>query len=249
MKIYLIVIFLGISFAFSNNINYSIPLQKEKALQIKNAVNLYQYIYDLKKLKEILELLINNNSFKEISKSAELNFKNTNSLYSVGYIKHLLEVLKGKNCNKGYIQDMKDKFNLKYEIYINNYPYKQLINKNFDVIKNRIQNSLIKLDQNFKKENNLKPYLNTIFSNLIMALEEIKNETLKLKDKNIIIPFTKKEDNKYCMPKNWAQTDGKTTLIDIINFILNGDKKYHLYGIKDYYNLFYQKSNPFIIIK
>ena len=247
-KILFLLIFLAISFGFENNINYVSVVQKEKYTKIKDATDLYQYLYDLKKLKEILQLLNKNPSFKEASETAEMNIKNIKSLNSNEYIKSLLKVLKGENCNKGYIQDIKDKFTLEYEIYLNNYPYKKLITKNLDAVKNRIEKTLKKLQNNLKNETDIKPDLNKIFANLIILLKEIKEETLNLKNKNIIKPFNLAEDKKYCIPANWAQPDGNTTLSDIINFILNGDKKHNLYGIKEYYKNFYQKPNPFTII-
>ena len=241
-------IFLLISalFLFAN-ITYTIPLKETKQIQINKAVLLAQYIYDLKKLNKILKMLYNNKGFKESTQMAEMNFKNDKSVYSIEYIKMILSILNGKCKNGGYIQDIKDKFS-NYEIYIIDYPYKKLLTYDFDIIEKRIKKNLIELNKNLKEEKNIKPILKHIFLNLIFALEEIKNETLKLKNLKIIYPFSKYEDEKYCLPKNLAQLDGNTNFADIINFILNGDKKLKIYGIKKYYEIFYKNDLKSFVI-
>ena len=232
------------SILFSSNFTYTMPIQQLKLAQVQKATYLAQYIYDLEQLDEILQILDKSSAFKEASTTAELSVKNTNSKYSVEYLKALLEVLNG-SCNKGYIKDIKDKFGLNYEIYLQNYP--DVVVKNLKVIKERINNAVSNLEINLKKGENIRPILKITFENLILALNELKDETVKLKNLGVIKYFTDYEDEKYCMPKNWAQTDGKTTLSDIINFILNGDKKYKVYGIKDYYDKIYNSLKPLYI--
>jgi len=257
------IFFLIFTFSFASAI-YTIPIQKEKSIQIQKAIDVYQYQYDLKKLNDILKMLYFDDDFKEASETAELSVKNSKSKYSVEYIEALLKVLNGVNPNNesvigyydsseniggGYIKDIEDKFNENYKMYLGNYPVNDAINKNFDSIKNNIAYNLQKLKINLKKEKNIRPYLRGIFQNLIIALEEIENETNQLKKSGVIKVFTNQEDNKYLMPKNWAQTDGDTTLADIINFIINGSKRYNFYGIKYYYDKIYQDdTKPFVII-
>jgi len=255
-----ILLFFTLSFASTI---YTIPIQKEKSPQIQKAVKLYQYQYDLKQLNDILKILYFDNNFKESSETAELNVKNIKSKYSFEYIKSLLKILNGINpyddriigyynsqtdIGGGYIKDIKDKFNENYQMYLGNYPINEVINKNFNIIKNNIIYNLQKLKINLKKEKNIRPYLKKIFQNLIIALDEIQNETNELKKLGVIKVFTNQEDKKYLIPKNWAQTDGNTTLANIINFILNGNRRYNFYGIKYYYNKVYQDdTKPFVI--
>jgi len=256
----IILFFFTLSFAYPI---YTIPLQKEKSLQTQKAVNLYQYQYDLKRFNNILKTLYFDKGFKKASESAELAVKNPKSNYSVEYIGALLKVLNGidpyndsrigyydssKNIGGGYVKYIKDKFNEEYQMYLKNYPLNEVINKNFDVIKKNINYNLHQLNNNLKKEKNIRPFLKRIFQNLIISLKEIENETNELKNLGVIKSFTIQEDEKYLMPKNWAQTDGKTTLADIISFILNGNKKYNFYGIKYYYDKIYDNTKPFVIM-
>jgi len=256
----IILFFFTLSFAYPL---YTIPIQKEKSLQIQQAVKIYQYLYDLKKLNEILKKLYFSNGFKKASESAELAIKNPKSKYSYEDIEILLKILNGvnpyndsigsydfeKNIGGGYIKDIKDKFNEKYKMYLDNYPLSEVINKNFNVIEKNINYNLQQLNINLKREKNIRPFIKNIFQNLIIALNEIMNETNKLKNLGILKPFTIGEDKKYLMPNNWAQTDGNTTLADIINFILNGSKKYNFYGVKYFYDRIYKNdTKPFIII-
>jgi len=232
-----ILLLLTLSFAYPI---YTIPIQKEKSIQIQKAVKLYQYIYDLKKLNEILEMLYNNKKFKELSETAELSVKNINSKYSYEYIKALLRILNGESGKRGYIKYIEDKF-YRYQGYLRDYPKNEVLTKNFDFYEKNIQQELNKLNYN----KNIRPVLKTIFENLIFALEDISQETMELKTSGIIKPFSSEDDEKYLMPKNWAQTDGKTTLDDIINFILNGEGDF--YGIKFYYDKIYNLQRPLII--
>ena len=262
LKIFQIILF-AFTLSFASTM-YTIPIQKEKSIQIQKAVKVYQYLYDLKRLNEILKELYFNSSFKKASESAELAVKNTNSRYSIEYIEALLKVLNGidpyndshigyydsnKNIGGGYIKDIEDKFNQNYQMYLENYPVNEVINKNFDVIKRKITYNLKKLEINLKNEKNIRPYLKNIFQNLIIALNEIMNETNELKNLGVLKPFTILEDEKYLIPKNWAQSDGKTTLAEIINFILNGDRRYKFYGIRYYYKKVYKDdTKPLVIV-
>jgi len=240
LRVFQIILFLFI-FSFASS-NYLVPVQKEKSLQIQKAIKLYQYLYDLKKLDEILQLLYKNKKFKNLSETAELSIKNINSRYSYEYIEALIKILNGKNGKSGYIRYIEDKL-YRYRAYLINYPKDEVISKNFDFYEKNIQNELDKLNYN----RNIRPVLRVIFENLIFVLEEVAQETIELKKLGIINPFTNKDDEKYLIPKNWAQPDGKTTLANIINFILNGDKKYGFYGINFYYSNIYNISEPLII--
>ena len=194
-----------------------------------------------------------------------MNIKTSNSFYTSEYIKILLKILNGVNpandsiigyydkkndIGGGYIKYIKDKFNNYYIFYLTNIPYKSLIVKNFDGFKKRIKKNLFILKKDYEEEKNLKIVLKKIYFDLIFSLNEIENETKALQKENIIQPFNNYIDTKYALPKNFAQTDGKTTLYDIINFILNGDEKYNILGIRDYYEKFYKNDiKPFVIIQ
>jgi len=250
-------------FTLSFSAVWTIPIQKEKSPQIQKALKLYQYLYDLKTLNTIFKEVYFDNSFKEASETAELALKNPKSKYSIEYIEALLKIFNGINLDDdriigyydsktdiggGYIKYIKDKFSEKYQMYLKNYPVNEVINKNFDVIKKNITDNLKQLKINLKKGKNIRPYLKIIFQNLIIALNDIENETNDLKRLGIIKTFTKEDDDNYLMPKNWAQIDGATTLSDIINFILNEDKHYRFYGLKDYYNKIYKDTSKKLII-
>jgi len=256
----IILFFFTLSFAYPI---YTIPIQKEKSLQIQKAVKVYQYLYDLKKLNEILKKLYFSNDFKKASETAELSVKNPKSKYSYEDIEVLLKILNGvnpyndsigfydseKNIGGGYIKDIEDKFDEKYQMYLDDYPLSEVINKNFNVIEKNINYNLQRLNINLKREKNIRPFIKNIFQNLIIALNEIINETNELKNLGVLKPFTISEDEKYLMPKNWAQTDGNTTLADIVNFILNGDKRYNFYGIEYFYDKIYKDdTKPFVIM-
>ena len=87
------------------------------------------------------------------------------------------------------------------------------------------------------------------FHDFIVALNNVNKETLQLKKMGVLEVFTKYVDKKYHMPLNWAQTDCKTTLSDIVNFMLNGYKKGGYYGIKFYFDRLYLNNNrPLVII-
>lgn len=260
MKKLIILIVACISFAL--NFNYSIPLSKNKIIQIQQSINLYQYLYDLEKLNEILKIL-NNPTFQEISYTAEMSIKTKNSLYTSEYINKLLKILNGidptnnsvigyydkeNDIGGGYIKYIKDKFNNYYIFYLVDIPYKNLITKNFNGIEENIEKNFVILKKHYKEEKNLKIELKQIYFDLISCLNEIENETLKLKNENIIKPFNYYIDKKYSLPTKWAQIDGKTTLYEIIHFILNGDK--NILGMKNYYEKFYiDDTKPFIIMR
>ena len=237
------IIFLIFTFSFAYP-TYTIPLQKEKSLQIQKATKLYQYIYDLKKLNETLQMLYQNAKFKNITETAELSVKNIDSKYSYEYIEVLLKVLNGEDGRSGYIRFIEDKF-YKYKSYLINFPKNELITKNFDIYKQNIENSLKNLDYN----KNVRPILKIIFENLIFALEEISKESDELKKLGVIKPFTNEDDERYSMPKNWAQTDGNTIFSDIVNFILKGDKKYNFYGLNYYYDKIYENDTKPLFIR
>ncbi len=259
-KLFIFLIIVCISFA--QNLNYAVILSKTKSVQIYKSEILYQYLYDLEQLNEILKLL-NNPTFKEITKIIEMNFKTDSSPYSFEYIKNLLKVLNGINpeddsiigyydknndIGGGYIKYIKDKFNNYYIFYLANIPYKNLIVKNFDRFKERIKTNLNILKKDYEEENNLKIRLKQIYFYLIVSLSEIENETKELQKENIIKPFNNYIDTKYALPRNIVKN--KTTLYDIINFILNGNKKYKILGIRDYYEIFYKNDiKPFVIVQ
>jgi len=262
MKI-LFSLFMILFLTLNASIIYTIPLQKEKTIKIKKAIQLYQYNHDLNVLNKILFMLYKNQTFKEASETAEFNIKNNNSLYTYEFIENLLTILNGinptnsktigyynknRNIGGGYLKYIKDKLK-NYIPYIANYPVNPLITKNFDYLEKEVKKELNILNNHFNNSQNVKSELKIIIKDLIIMLSEVKIETNKLKEMNIIKPFNNYDITKYLMPKNWAQTDGKTTLSDILNFIINGDKKYHLYGIKDYYNKIYNNDlNKLIII-
>ena len=259
-KLFTFLIIISISFA--QNLNYSVILSKSKSAQIHKSESLYQYLYDLEKLNEILKLL-DNPTFKEITNTAEMNIKTDNSPYTFEYIRDLLKVLNGVNpeddsiigyydkkndIGGGYIKYIKDKFNNNYIFYLTNIPYKSLIVKNFDGFEKRIKTNLNILKKNYEEEKNLKVALKKIYVYLILSLSEIEKETKELRKENIIKPFNDYIDTKYALPRNLAQT--RATLYDIINFVLNGDKKYNILGIRDYYEKFYKNDiKPFVIIQ
>jgi hypothetical protein len=244
LKLGVLISILSLNYLYSNNINYVIPIQSYKQQQINKSLLLQQYIYDLKKLNEILKNLYNNDNFKFASQTAELEIKNIKSYYSYDYIENLIKVLNGVDPyddyhilnNQGYIKYIEDIYTDNYKMYENN-KLNNLISTNLDYIKKDITHNLQLLSINLKKEDDIKPYLKNIFNDLIISLEEIKKETIQLKKSNIIKPFNKIIDYKYKMPTNWAQY--RSTLIDILNFILNGAHKKSYLGIKDYYHKFY----------
>lgn len=242
MKKFAIIFILLINVSYANEI-YS----QEKLIQIQKAQDLSQYYYDLQKMNEILNILYNSEKFKNITTTAEdmNNLKTSNGKYSYEYIEMLIKLLNGINPNNdiigyydknkdiggGYIKFIQDK-NKDYSMFLLN---KNNVIKNFDVIENRIKQQLKILNPN----NNVKKNLKVIFHNLIFALNEIKIQTDLLKKEGIIKPFTKYDDYRYLMPYNLAQIDGKTTLSDIINFILNYKNRT---GIKVYYLKFYRND-------
>ena len=245
-------------FAETQGPSYVIQVSPQKQQQIQKALLMKQYVHDLNNLSEIINLLINNRSFVDASENAEqnLNLQNDNNMYTVDFLKNLEKVLKGVNPyddrkfeNSGYNKEMEDLYKQNYENYIKGVYggenlLKSSLNFNLDYIKNNIKNNLKKLQQGLNNDTNIRPYLENIYRNLIIALENVKNETLQLKNEGIIKNFNAYVDSEYHMPKNWAQIDGNTNLADIINFILNGDKKAKIRGIEDYYNfLFGQNLN------
>ena len=237
-KIFLIVV-LSLTNLYSDDISYTTQIKSTKQNKINQALLLKQYLYDLKTLNEILQKLYNNKSFGFASNTAEMSVKN-NSLYSYDYISNLLHIL------KGYVPYINDLYNDNYKMYLINIPNN--LSKNFDYIKNDIDKNLLKLSKNLKDEKNIRPILKQIFYDLILSLNEVNNETIQLKKLNIIKPFNEYIDKKYDLPTNWCQLDGKTTLADILNFILNGDKKYR--GIKYYYKVVYQNdTKPLVIVQ
>lgn len=264
LKIILSSIIITFTYSYANSI-YTIPLQKQKSSQIQNALQVYQYKYDLNRLNDILKKLYYSKSFKEASTTAELAVKNVNSKYSTEYIEALLKILNAtdptddrvigyydptQNIGGGYLKEINDLFNDEFKMYLINYPVNSVITKNFDSINTNIKTALDNLKYKLNRHQNIRPALKTIFQNLIFALKEIEQETVNLKNLHIIHPFTTEDDDKYLMPKNWAQTDGDTDLAAIINFILNGDKHYNLLGIKYYYDKVYKDdSKPLVIDK
>ena len=257
------IIFFFVVICYGENVFYTTPLYKQKSEEIQKALKLYQYLYDLEKLNQTLKMLYFNDAFKRASETAEMGIKNLKSKYTFEYIQALLKLLNGVNPyndakigyysdNKGggYIQLIKDKFNNNYKMFVINYPYKSAINKNFKLLEENIRQNLKSLEYNLNNGKNIKPLLKRIFNNLILMLEEVEQETKELSKLKIISPFTKEIDERYLLPQNWAQTDGETTLAEIIDFILNGDRKYHFYGIKFYYERFYKDDlKPFIILE
>jgi hypothetical protein len=244
-------------FGFMSNVlafqdlNYEIQIKPMKQQQINKAVLLKQYLYDLKKLEEILWLLYSDKSFRYASHTAELKIKNSKSYYTTEFIKNLIRVLDGVDpyndfniLNKGYIKYIEDIYNDDYKMYLTNYP--AVITKNFDEIENTIKENLEILDRQYEAQKNIKPALRNIFNQLIIALQEVYDETVELVNLGVIEPFNKRIDYKYSMPNNWAQYN--TTLAGMLNFILNGSKKYHYLGIKDYYNQVYKDDTQGLII-
>jgi hypothetical protein len=250
LLIFLSSIFFTNLYSF-NNIEYEIQIQPQKQQQINKAVLLKQYLYDLKKLNEILWLLYSDKSFRYVSHTAELEIKNSKSYYTTEYIKNLIRVLDGVDpyndfniLNKGYMKYIEDIYNDNYKMYLTNYP--AVITKNFDVIENTIKENLVLLNKQYKAQKNVKPALRNIFNELLIALSEVYEETAKLVNLKVIKPFDKRIDYKYKMPNNWAQYN--TTLAGMLNFIINGSEKYNYLGIKDYYNQVYKDDTQGLII-
>jgi hypothetical protein len=251
IKKFISIFFVFFIFAGAYNIQYQIPIQVPKQQQINKAFLLKQYIYDLKRLNKILWVLYSDEDFREASSTAELGIKNTKSYYTTGYIKNLIKVLNGVDPyndynilkNEGYIRYVQDLYNDNYKMYLANYPAP--ITKNFDFIKENIMRNLEILDRQYEAQKNIKPALKNIFNQLIIALEEVYNETVKLVNLGVIKPFNKEIDYKYKMPNNWAQYN--TTFAGMLNFILNGSGDY--LGIKDYYHKIYENDNEGLIIR
>ena len=259
----IILIFFIFTNLYAYDVNYNILIQNTKQSQIKKAIELKQYLYDLNKLNEILKLLNQNKSFKFATHTIEGNYiDDFKDKYTSYFIEVLLKILNGVNpeddstigyynssldIGDGYIKYIKDKYE-DYEIYLNNYPIKQVLNYNFDYILKNIKQDLKILKIKLNNEDNIKPILKKIMKNLLFALNDIKSETKELKKQHLIKPFGKYINKKYALPSKWTQTDSKTTLYEILNFILNGDNK-HL-GLNDYYNKIYKNDlAPFSIIQ
>lgn len=244
-KLFLILVLLFVSISQLNaKYTYFFELDFPKKEKINKAILFNQYLYDLELLKKELRLLKQDKNFVFVSKTAEMPLKNDRSLYSYQYINNFLKVIEGKNGKKGYIAFIKDIFVGRCYYYLNtNKRLKDIINTGFEKVYKDTKKDLNVLKEKLKKQENIRPILRNIFEKLIFELEEISDETKKLK----IPVFTKKMDDLYNMPYNWAQIDGKTHLNDIINFILNGDKKYKIRGIKYYYENIYNKPQKLII--
>ena len=259
------------SYSIENKIYYTVQIKKEKSLKIQKAMDLYQYQYDLNIVNETLYMLYKNSDFKFATKTIEMNLKleNRYNRYTTDSIETLLKLFNGVNPkNKrfipyynskideggGYIKYIKDKYERDFSIYLYNYPKDNLINNNFLLLQKEIKKELENLKVALKNEDNVKKPLKIIMGNLIKMLEEIKLETYNLRKEGVLKPFENYDVNKYCMPENWAQTDGDTTLVEILNFILYGDTvkikgiKYNIYGIVDYYEKLYKNDlKPLII--
>ena len=148
---------------------YIIPLQLQKQNEIQKLLLLKQYLYDLNQLSEIINLLINNESFKQSSENIEMNLKlqNLNNLYTIEFLKNFQKVLKGYNnkimINSGYIREIKNLYNDKYKNYLeriyNSNNIKNLtLNQNLKFIKNNIRNNLTNLKMTFMTFNNNKNF-------------------------------------------------------------------------------------------
>ena len=243
---------------YANNINvvYSLSMQPQKNNEVQKALSLKQYLNDLEQLNIILNALYHNKSFKSASESAELAVKNSQSYYSYDFIENLLKILNGVDDrddsiilhNSGYIAYIKNIYKNDYEMYLNNIPVNSLLNNNLKYLVKDINKNLKLLNNDLKNEKNIRPLLKQIFHDLIVALNNVNNETLQLKKMKILKVFTKYVDKKYHMPPNWAQTDGKTTLSDIVNFMLNGYKKGSYYGIKFYFDRLYLNNDRPLVI-
>ena len=225
-------------FSYGGEIRPFYPLHKQKEEKIRKALFLKQYIYDLKGLNSILKKLYYNEDFKFATKSAEMLVKNLRSPYTVEYIEHLLTVLNGKDGNSGYINYVDYIYQNLFFMYIYDIPADELLTRNFDFIESKIDRDLQRLAVNLKNEDNIRPELKSIFQNLMIALNEIKEETEELKKQHMIKPFNRYIDNKFNLPENWAQYG--STLDEIIDFILNGDKKNKIQGILFYYYKVYR---------
>ncbi len=225
-------------YSYSGEVNSIYLLPKQKEGKIKKALFLKQYIYDLESLNDILKELYSSEEFKFATKSAEMLVKNLRSPYTVEYIEHFLQVLNGEDGNSGYIAYIKYIYQNLYLMYIYDIDTDKLLTRNFDFIQNKIDKNLQRLSINLKNEDNIRPELKSIFQDLMIALNEIKEETEKLKNQHMIKPFNRYIDKKFNLPTNWAQYG--STLDEIIDFILNGDKKNKIQGIMLYYYKVYR---------
>lgn len=237
------------TFLFANpnySININPPTSQMQILQ--NIAKLKNYIYNLNILNETLIKLYNDKKFKFTSSNVEMNLKlkNLYNNYTYEIIEDTLKILNGydsyiefNNPQTGYIAYINYIYNTKYKLIDN-----QITNKLTFINIKGYQTDIYKNLKILKHSKNVSPVLENIQRDLISMYETIVNQTKELHRLNIIPVFSNYIDDRYHLPKKYAQTDGNTTPTDIFNFFVNGDnvvinsKSIHLNGLKDYYNIY-----------
>jgi hypothetical protein len=241
---------------YSNNINYVIPITSPKINKINISLKYKQHMYDLIVLNKELELLFNNDDFKSTSNTLEMDMKlkNNHAYYTTDYIENLLKVLNGIDPyndfhilnNQGYIREVKDDFNKNYKMYLNNIN-NNLIDNSLEYRYKRIQENLDILSNNLKDGKDVREPSKNIYEDLIYTIQQVISDAIELKKYGLLQTFNRNDDYKYKIPTNWGQYG--TTIIDILNFVLNGSHKNGFWGIKDYYKKeLLDKENSKLII-